>query len=273
LQFDWTVDNKSLVYSGYNRGVKAGGYNAPIDPTDLLDGDPLNDNIADMRFDEEILNAYELGLKWASTDDHLRINSAVYYYDYQDYQAFRLEGLTTFVFNTDAAVTGAEIEIKTNLLEGLDVIAGIAYIDNLVEDAFRQPDGALLDRRAIMTPKWTANALVRYEWQAMQGYMAVQLDATFLSDHYFQLKNSPVGLQSSYLLSNARVSYSNAEDIWTVAIFVNNLADKEYRTMAFDLSATPAQAGFGLREAFMVRLVGGQFPFSINLNNGLTLRR
>lgn len=250
LQLDWKMDKNTLMYLGYNRGVKAGGYNAPLDPTDLFDGNPLNGSVEDMRFDEEILNAYELGLKWSSSDDKLRINSAAYYYDYQDYQAFRLEGLTTFVFNTDSVVKGAEVEIQANPMDGLDIIAGLSYIDNNVEDAFRQPDGQLLDRRAIMTPEWNANALVRYEWEVMEGFMAVQFDATFLSDHYFQLKNAPVGHQSSYVLSNARLSYTNADDTWTVAAFVNNLTDKEYRTMALDLSGTPAQAGFGLTESY-----------------------
>jgi len=250
LQFDWQMDNNTLLYLGYNRGVKAAGFNAPLDPTDLIDGNQLNGSVEDMRFDEEILDAYELGLKWSSVDNSLRINSALYYYDYQDYQAFRLEGLTTFVFNTDASVKGAEIEVQAMPLEGLVIIAGVAYIDNVVEDAFRQPDGELLDRRAIMTPEWNTNALVRYEWEAMEGYVAAQFDTTFLSSHYFQLKNSPVGRQSSYALSNARLSYTNAKDTWTISAFVNNLTDKEYRTMAFDLSGTPAQAGFGLTESY-----------------------
>lgn len=250
LQLDWKYNKDTLIYLGYNRGVKAGGYNAPLDPTDLIDGNDDNGTIDDMQFDEEILNAYELGMKWASEDDKLRINSAVYYYDYQDYQAFRLEGLTTFVFNTDSTVKGAEIEIQANPMEGLDIMAGVAYIDNNVEDAFRQPDGELLDRRAIMTPEWNANILARYEWEALDGLFAIQYDATFLSDHYFQLKNAPVGHQSSYVISNARVTYTNADDTWTVAAYVNNLADKEYRTMALDLSGTPAEAGFGLTESY-----------------------
>ena len=189
-------------------------------------------------------------MKWASEDDKLRINSAAYYYDYQDYQAFRLEGLTTYVFNTDSVVKGAEVEVQANLFEGFDVIAGLSYIDNVVEDAFRQPDGQLVDKRAIMTPEWNANLLARYEWEVMGGAMAVQFDATYLSEHYFQLKNSPVGTQDGYVLSNARISYTNADDTWTLSAFVKNLADKEYRTMAFDLSGTPAQAGFGLTENF-----------------------
>mgnify|MGYP005987264527 CR=1 FL=1 len=250
LQLDWKVDKNTLVYLGYNRGVKAGGYNAPLDPSDLIDGNPINGEVNDIKFDEEILNAYELGMKWASEDDKLRINSAAYYYDYQDYQAFRLEGLTSFIFNTDAIVKGAEVEIQANVLEGLDIIAGLSYIDNVVKDAFREPDGQLVDKRAIVTPEWNANFLARYEWEVKSGAIAVQFDATFLSDHFFQLKNSPSGNQSSYVLSNARISYTNADDTWTLAAFVKNLTDKEYRTTSFDLSGTPTQAGLGLTENY-----------------------
>ena len=58
LQLDWKVDKNTLVYLGYNRGVKAGGFNAPLDPTDLIDGNPLNGEVNSMKFDEEILDAY-----------------------------------------------------------------------------------------------------------------------------------------------------------------------------------------------------------------------
>ena len=39
-----------------------------------------------------------LAFKWSSDDGKWRVNGASYYYDYQDYQAFALESLTTYVF-------------------------------------------------------------------------------------------------------------------------------------------------------------------------------
>ncbi len=250
LGLDWRMNESTLVYASYNRGIKAGGFNAPLDSSDLIDGDPANGVPADMKFDEEVLNAYELGFKTEFMDGLARLNGSVYYYDYQDYQAFRLEGLTQYVFNTDSTVQGAELELQASPVEGLDVMFGVSYIDNNVEDAYQLPNGDLVDRTAVMTPEWNINGLVRYEWPVAGGKVAVQADFTYMDDHYFQLKNSPVGKEDAYTITNARVSYTSEDDAWVVAAFVNNLADKEYRTMVFDLAGHPSAGGFGMAENY-----------------------
>lgn len=250
LELDWRVDEETLVYASYNRGIKAGGFNAPLDSTDLIDGDPANGGPEEMKFDEEVLNAYEIGFKTTLFDGLARLNGAAYYYDYNDYQAFRLEGLTQYVFNTDAEVKGWELELQATPMEGLDVLLGVGYIDNTVEDAYQLPGGGLVDRTAVLTPEWNVNGLVRYEWPVFDGMVAVQADFTYMDDHYFQLKNSPVGAEDAYTITNARVSYTSANETWVLAGFVNNLTDKEYRSMVFDLAGTPAAGGFGMAENY-----------------------
>jgi len=250
LELDWRYSENTLVYLSYNRGIKAGGFNAPLDPSDLVDGVASNGGPDEMKFDEEILHAYELGIKTELFDGKARLNTAVYYYDYQDYQAFRLEGLTQFVFNTDAQVQGFEVELQASPLKGLDLMMGVGYVDNTVEDAYQLPNGDLVDRTAVLTPEWNVNGLLRYEWSALEGTLAVQADFTYMDDHFFQIKNSPVGAEDAYTLSNARVSYTSADDSWGVAAFVNNVTDEEYRQMAFDLAGTAAQGGFGLTESY-----------------------
>ena len=44
----------------YNRGIKAGGFNAPLDATLFYNGSRPT---SQMKFDEEVLNAYELGFQ------------------------------------------------------------------------------------------------------------------------------------------------------------------------------------------------------------------
>jgi len=250
LELDWHLNESTLLYASYNRGIKAGGFNAPLDSTDLIDGDPSNGEPADMKFDEEVLNAYEIGFKTDFFDGLARLNGAAYYYDYQDYQAFRLEGLTQYVFNTDSTVQGAELELQASPIEGLDVMMGVSYIDNNVEDAYQLPSGELVDRTAVMTPEWNINGLVRYEWPMLNGMVAVQADFTYMDDHYFQLKNSPVGKEDGYTITNARVSYTSEDQAWVVSAFVNNATDKEYRTMVFDLAGHPSAGGFGMAENY-----------------------
>lgn len=250
LQLDWHVSDDILLYASYNRGIKAGGFNAPLDSTDLIDGISSNGDPQDMKFDEEVLNAYEVGFKSVLFEGLVQLNGAMYYYDYNDYQAFRLEGLTQYVFNTDAKVQGGELELQASPMQGLDVLLGVGYIDNTVEDAYQLPSGELVDRTAVLTPEWNINGLVRYEWPVFSGMLAVQADFTYMDDHYFQLKNSPVGKEDAYTIGNARISYTSEDETWTVAAFVNNVTDKEYRTMVFDLAAHPADGGFGMAENY-----------------------
>ena len=161
LGLDYRLSDDTLLYASYNRGVKAGGFNAPLDATLFAYGALPPEN---MNFDSETLNAYEVGFKTSFLDGLARLNGAIYYYDYQDYQAFALESLTLYVFNTDAENKGGELELQISPTDRLDILLGLSYIDNNVDDAYTTPGGETLDRRAIMTPEINANGVIRYGW-------------------------------------------------------------------------------------------------------------
>ena len=82
------------------------------------------------------------------------------------------------------------------------------------------------------------------------GYVAVQGDFTYMDDHFFQLKNSPVGKEDAYTLVNANISWTSEDRRWTVSGYVNNLTDEDHRLMVFDLAADPATGGFGMYENY-----------------------
>src|SRR5262249_34431373 len=79
-QVDFHLSDGLLAYVSYNRGVKGGGFTAPLFPDTIADITPL-------RFRPEKLTSYEAGLKSEFLDHTLRFNAAAYYYDYSDYQA------------------------------------------------------------------------------------------------------------------------------------------------------------------------------------------
>lgn len=103
IQIDWTPTSDLLVYAGINRGVKAGGFNAPID----FGGAQLTPGGYSYGYDEEILLAYEVGFKSTLFDGSTRFNGSVYYYDYQDYQGYVFAGVSGNVVNYDSTVVGA----------------------------------------------------------------------------------------------------------------------------------------------------------------------
>jgi len=236
LQLNWTPNDDLLVYGSYNRGVRGGGFNAPIFPLTP----PLDYNDATMSYSPEQLDALEVGVKSTLFDGLARLNGAVYYYDYKDYQAFYIVGIDTITFNTDAKSSGAEFELITSPIDGLDVLLGGAYNDIDVE----LPGG---DVRSVQSPKWMWNAMARYEFPALSGALALQADWHYRSEHFFALTGLETVRENGYYVANASVTWSDASDQWQVSAFVDNFTDEEYLVQTFDLSGP---AVFGMTEQY-----------------------
>lgn len=221
LNFDATED--VLLYAGVSRGIKSGGFNIPLTPV----------TTDELQFDGEKLTSYEAGIK-ATIGNYSRVNAAVFYYDYEDYQAYNIDPFfNTLLFNAEAELNGAEIEWVSSPVDGLDLLLGASYIDAEVTDipTALAPSGT---ERPALTPELTFNGLVRYGVPAFGGEVAGQIDFNWKDDHKFNLITSPSVLEDSYGVLNARVSYTSGNDAWTAAVFVKNLTDEDYRTFGVD---------------------------------------
>jgi iron complex outermembrane receptor protein len=107
-----------------------------------------------------------------------------------------------------------------------------------------------VDREAVLTPEWNINGMIRYEWPVGSGRLAAMADFNYMSSHFFQLKNSPVGEQDGYVITNARLSYTSGSGSWITSAYINNLTDEDHRLMVFDLAGSPAEGGFGMYENY-----------------------
>jgi iron complex outermembrane receptor protein len=227
LQLNYTTDNDTLIYGSINRGIKGGNWS--VDPL----GTVAAINPANLKHDEEILLSYEVGIK-TEFSDWARLNSSVYYYDYEDYQAFSLLGLTPQVTNSDANSFGGEVELTMTPTAGLDLLVGLAYIDSEV-DAVPDVFGGTVEAEFPNAPKLSVNMLARYEWPMLGGNMAAQVDGVWNDDQFIESTNSAISAEDSYLVWNARVSYTSGSEAWKVAAWVKNAGDEEYRLYNLDL--------------------------------------
>jgi iron complex outermembrane recepter protein len=241
LGLNWQVNDDFMLYASYNRGVKGGGYNAPVFPL----SPPLDYTDDVISFDPEQLDAYEIGFKSTWMDGLLIFNGAAYVYDYTDYQAFQIIGIDTITTNADADSNGGEIELQVSPTDGLDIIFGAAYNDVDVDLGGGRPETT-----SIQSPEWNLNALVRYEFPLAGGMLALQYDAQHRSEHYFSLTGLETVTEKGYTLSNASVSWTSSDDAWTVMAYVHNLTDEEYLVQTFDLSGP---AVFGMVEQYYGR--------------------
>lgn len=232
IQLDYRLSDDVLLYAGLNRGVKAGGFNSPID----FGGAQLTPGGYSYDYDEEVLLSYEVGFKSTLMEGMMRLNGSIYYYDYQDYQGFVFAGVSGNVVNYDSTVVGGELEMITSPVDGLDIILAGSYIDAEVEDVEVAP-GIFKNTEPSYVPPLQLSALVRYAWQMGDGEMAVQADASYSDSAFYTLRNYDSHEMDSYTLANARISYSTGGDAnWEFAAFVNNLTDEENEVMGFDIS-------------------------------------
>lgn len=239
-QIDYDITDDVMLYASYNRGVKGFGYNAPVDPSgsalfiDPLTYDPAVNAQDAFKFDDETLNAFEIGLKSTLAGGSARFNVSAFYYDYNDYQALNLEGITQIITNNDARMYGLDAELFVEPWEGGDIVLGASLLDAKVKDV--NVGGTILDREPAYAPSINLTGLIRHEWQMGRGTMAVQANGTYVGDHFLGLSNAAVQKQQGYVLLNTRLSYTFDDPDIELALFAKNLTDKEYRVLAFDLS-------------------------------------
>ena len=260
-QVNYRPNEDTLFYASWNRGVKSGGFNAPLLPTAEFVTEQL------MNYRPEKLDAFELGFKWDFAEGRARLNGSAYYYDYNDYQAFAILGLDTFTLNADAKNKGFELELQLNPTEGMDVQFGVGYIaadvknvPGITVDAETDLGtisailpGAVL--RPVNTPKWNLNGLIRHEFKVSSGAIALQFDGQYRSEHVFGLLSTPALTEDGYFVGNASISYLPEGDYdWSLRLFVKNITAEEYLVQTFDLGGSLAGGGlFGITEQYYGR--------------------
>jgi iron complex outermembrane recepter protein len=231
IQLDWRPDVEHLHYVSVNRGLKGGGFNAS------LDGFLTDDQVP---FDSEILTAYELGSKNGFFDGRLKANASLFYYDYDNYQAFFFQGTTNFVKNASAQMQGMEIEFIATPTAQWKFLLGASLLDATVYDVeiFLPAGGSRIDdQQVILAPELSVNGLVRREWQLANGIVAAQLSASYNSEQFFNTVNHETTRGKPYTLANANISFGHASEDWSINLFVKNLTDERAHTFGYDISA------------------------------------
>lgn len=234
VQLDWKPADNVLVYGSISRGTKSAGFNVGfLDETLLF----ASNTVATIPYGEETLTSFELGFKSTWAPGRTRLNAAAFYYDYEDFQTFRFELLNQIIFNTDAEVSGFELELQSSPWQGWDIGLGLSVLDAKAKD-IPSPSGVLREREMVAAPDLAASAVVRYEWPALGGRFAVQGTVNYQDEIYYDIQNVPVSLEDGYTVGNLRLSYGSADGRWEVAAFVNNVTDEEYLAYTFDFTGT-----------------------------------
>jgi outer membrane receptor protein involved in Fe transport len=237
-----------MSYVSYARGYKAGGFN--LDRERSVD-DPLANNPAagtpviadtDTRFDEELVDSYEVGLKTQWLNDSLSLNSAVFYQDYTDFQLNTFTGLVYVVTSLPQVVSqGVDVDVLWYTpLEQLMIQGGVTYAETQIEDfgtaatlatfsSVRQND------TLSFAPEWSASLSATFEQPiAARKLLRANLGAKYTSQYNTGSNLAPTKLQEALTLVNARVSFGADDETWALELWSQNLTKEDYYQVHFD---------------------------------------
>ena len=220
------------IYSSYRRGFKAGGFQITSFIPD-----------SGIEFDEEIVDAIELGLKAQSSDGSWRANVASFYQKVSGYQVFIREANTSVVTNaSDVDIKGVELESSVQLNDLFSVDVNATYLDAEFADFSQAPcqifsTNSYCDASGRPLPgvsDLTVSATINYLYKIDQYSVGFQLQSYYKSDYYSDPDYNLTAKQGSVSLMNANITIKDNTSNWSLSFWGKNITDEEYTNYTFD---------------------------------------
>ena len=248
-----------MIYGGYSRGYKAGGFNVDrsgfsitpdLTPLDLI-ADPNRLNVGQLAFDPEFTDSYELGLRSTILGGSTTLNLTAYYQEIHDYQLNAFNGFNFITRNIPEAISqGVELEVATRPTDNLTLSGGVTYNDAYYDSTVvfntldPTPNTVVAGTPFSFAPEWVATAAIQYEMPVTATMRALfYLDGRWNSEYRTQtLNRDPLGRtdNDSYAIFNGRIGIGPEDQRWSVEFWGRNLFDEFYMVGAF---VPPLQSG------------------------------
>ena len=194
------------------------------------------------RFDHlpsETVDSYELGMKTVLANHRLSWESALFFYQYQNFQALVQQGTRFIITNAgDAESYGLESQARWSPSQALSLFASYAYNHS------RFNTGIWGGNRFRLSPDHSISLGVMLDLPLGGGRVSFTPSLTYQSRIFFDenndlpdLQRPPAALvadnvqdevQRGYALTNMQLGYAGGDSGWHVAVFVQNLFDNKY---------------------------------------------
>lgn len=231
----YKVNDDVLVYGGYDRGYKSGGYNLDRGGFDsvLLGGNGAQ--LTDLEFGNETVDAYEIGVKTNFTRQ-FQFNASLFYSDFKNYQSNRFSGTNFVVLNYDKLVSkGVELESIIRPHPDLAFNLGYTYVDAKVTDPLAGGDNG---RQASNQPKHTVTGAVTWTPEISSGVNGLFHADFRVNSDAFPL-NDPLGRRftanDGFGIVNLRAGVNFGDGKYSIEGYVENLFDTYYNITAFPI--------------------------------------
>ncbi|MBT6410803.1 MAG: TonB-dependent receptor [Betaproteobacteria bacterium] len=226
---EYNVGDDHLLYAKVGTGYKAGGFVDAISAILTMTTDPT--------YDTENIFAVEIGHKSEFWDKRVRMNSSLYWYDYEDQQILVFFGGGNIVENANSKISGFETEIQAVPIDNSLINISLAYNDSEFDDGTTLIDGTnrimgtpqsvdVSGNRLAFTPEWSFNLGARYTFEMGNGAtLTPSVNFHWEDDTNLRTFNKTLDVQESWTETDFRLSYKPASDRWYIDGWVKNAED------------------------------------------------
>ncbi len=179
------VNEGLMAYASFSQGYRDGG----------IEGVAANFR----EFDEEILSAWEVGLKYDGFDRRLRVNGALFYYDYEDIQVELAQLKDNVLFNSifnaaEAELFGGEIESTWLVGDMLQLSLNVGWLDTEITDLdYSKVDTDFgfveIGNEFPRSPKWTASFVPDFYFPLVRGSLHWRSEFNYKDSQYRDFQN------------------------------------------------------------------------------------
>ena len=251
------------LYASYKTGFKSGGVDNSILPTASLQfvspgfGTDAERQAAldSIVYNSETAKGGEIGVKALFGNGAFRINTAAFYFVFDDLQVQNFDGAAVRFLTINAGeltTKGFDVDWSWRTpLDGLSFSGALGYTDAKFTDTFisQDPDGIpgnaddvdLDGRTAARAPKWSGN--FAFDWTVPMGdsiEFGLNGNAAYSSSYFAGNNNFTDFVQDSYVTLDAAVSIGDPDGKWKLSLVGVNLTDEIWANTAGDRPFLPA---------------------------------
>jgi iron complex outermembrane receptor protein len=216
---DYRWSPEFMTYLSASRGFKSGGF----DGRQIMPG-PVE------AYDPEFAETFEMGFKASFWQQRGILTGAVFHTAYEDLQFTQLDagGIPRINNAAEARIKGADMELTLQDLYGLNLQAGLGYLDARYH-SLDQGVTITEDMDLVRVPRWNAHLSLSRSWSLSGiGKVTLNTDVSYKSKVYHDPHNVESIAQDGLTLANASLSWSSSNNDWEAEAFVTNLTDKDY---------------------------------------------
>jgi iron complex outermembrane receptor protein len=270
LGLSYQADNDLLVFANISKGFRPGGGNQPLPTQGAIGAFVASqvaalgyaNGVAPLSYGSDAVWSYEIGEKTKLFGNKLRLNSSLYFENWERIQLEELPADYPLFDNANTAhIYGGEVELEAILTNSWTLGASVGLTHAVLAETSH---GFQAGDRLPSVPSATGNVNLNYHRPLNDRYkLTARLDTTYTGSRVdLTFPGGVPDTQSplaAYTLTNLRVGL-NAEAGWQVALFANNVTNKRAQLENI-AEITFANSAFNRVETNQPRTIGVDLGF------------